>query len=59
MPSFAIYAIGFLVLLAGVAYAASLAGVPQPWIIAGGLVLLGIGITMGVVKTRQKDPPET
>jgi uncharacterized membrane protein len=58
MPSFAIYALGFLVIVGGLAYGAYLLAVPQQWIIVGALVLLGLGITTGVVKTRQKDTPE-
>jgi small-conductance mechanosensitive channel len=58
MSSFMIYAIGFVILLAGLIYGASLFGVPTPWIVAGGLVVLGLGIAMGVGKTRQKDIPE-
>lgn len=55
--SFVIYIAGFLVLIAGLAYAASLAGVSSHWILAGGLVVLGIGIAMGATRTRMKDPP--
>lgn len=58
MSSFLIYAIGFVVLLAGLVYGAYLASVPTQWIVVGALVLLGIGITTGVAKTRQKDIPE-
>lgn len=58
MPSFVIYALGFLILLGGLAYGAYLASVPTQWIVVGVLVLLGFGITTGVVKTRQKDPAE-
>jgi hypothetical protein len=42
--------------VAGLAYAASLAGLGTQWIVAGVLVLLGLGIAMGVTRTRQKDP---
>ncbi|MES1158645.1 MAG: hypothetical protein ABUL42_02005 [Terricaulis silvestris] len=58
MPSFGIYAIGFLVLLGGLIYGAYLLHVPHNWILVGSLVVLGLGITSGAVKTRQKDPPE-
>ncbi|MFZ2030842.1 MAG: hypothetical protein WAU68_11075 [Vitreimonas sp.] len=57
MSSFVIYAIGFLILLGGLIYGAHLLHVPQPWIIAGALVVLGGGLAMGVGKTRQKDVP--
>ncbi len=55
MSTFVIYAIGFLILLAGLIYGAVLLGVQTQWIVAGSLVLLGLGIAMGVGKTRQKD----
>ena len=58
MSSFIIYAIGFLILLAGLIYGATLLSVPTPWIVAGALVILGGGLAMGVGKTRQKDIPE-
>jgi hypothetical protein len=55
--SFAIYIIGFVILIGGLAYGASLAGLSTQWIVVGVLVLLGMGIAMGVTRTRQKDPP--
>jgi hypothetical protein len=58
MSSFLIYAIGLVVVLAGLIYGAHLMGVPQTWIIAGALVVLGLGIALGVGKTRQKDVPD-
>jgi len=54
--SFALYLFGFLVLIAGLAYGASLAGIGTHWILVGVLVLLGMGIAMGATRTRQKDP---
>ena len=53
--SFTLYVIGFLILIAGLAYGAQQAGVGTQWIITGVLVLLGLGIAMGVTRTRQKD----
>lgn len=55
--SFAIYLVGFIILIGGLAYGASLAGPATQWIVVGVLVLLGLGIAMGVTRTRQKDPP--
>ena len=57
MSTFVIYAIGFLILLAGLIYGAFLLGVQTQWIVVGGLVMLGLGIAMGVGKTRTKDIP--
>jgi hypothetical protein len=54
--SFLIYAVGLIIVLAGLVYGASLLGVSHAWILAGALVVLGIGIAAGVGKTRQKDP---
>lgn len=54
--SFAIYIVGFLILIGGLAYGAVLLHVPQEWIVAGSIVLLGIGLLTGVKSTRQKDP---
>ena len=55
--SFALYMVGVVVFLAGVVWAAVVAGVPQLYIGIGVLILLGIGIFSGVGKTRSKDPP--
>ena len=55
--SFAIYIVGFLILIAGLGYGAWLAGVSTQWIVVGVLILLGVGIARGATRTRQKDPP--
>lgn len=55
--SFAIYLAGFLILIGGLAYGAYLAGLSTQWIVVGVLVLLGLGIARGAIRTRQKDPP--
>ena len=56
MTNFLVYLIGTLCVIAGLAYGASRLGVSQVWIIAGALVILGIGLMGGIVRTRQKDP---
>ena len=56
--SFALYLIGFIIFVGGLAYAAHLAGLAPMWIGVGVLVLLGIGIFTGVTRTRQKDKAE-
>lgn len=53
--SFGIYLTGFVAVIAGLIYGASLIHVPTHWIVVGGLVLLGLGILTGVKATRQKD----
>jgi predicted signal transduction protein with EAL and GGDEF domain len=54
--SFALYIIGFIVLIAGLAYGANLLHVEPRWIGVGVVVLIGLGIVMGVTSTRQRDP---
>ena len=54
--SFGIYAVGYLILIAGVAYLAHLMHIPQHYIVALVVILLGIGIVTGVQSTRSKDP---
>ena len=58
MTNMVIYLIGTLLVVAGLAYGANRLGVSQTWIIysAGALVIIGIGLMGGIVKTRQKDP---
>jgi hypothetical protein len=53
--SFGIYLTGFLIVIGGLVYAASLMHVPTYWIVVGGLVMVGVGILTGVKATRQKD----
>lgn len=55
--NFAIYLIGFIILIAGLAYGAYLAGVPPTWIIVGVICLIGIGILSAVKKTQSPSPP--
>jgi cadmium resistance protein CadD (predicted permease) len=54
--SFGIYLGGYLVLLIGLLYGAHLMHIPERWIIAGALVMVGLGILAAVKNTRQKDP---
>ena len=54
--SFALYMIGFLIFLAGLAWGASVAGVPTLYIGIGALIILGIGIFSAVARTRTQDP---
>ncbi|MDR6535222.1 MULTISPECIES: hypothetical protein [Variovorax] len=54
--SFALYMIGFLLFLAGLAWGASVIGIPTLYIGIGALILLGIGIFSAVGRTRSKDP---
>jgi hypothetical protein len=54
--SFALYSIGFAIVIGGLIYAAYLMHIPAHWIAVGAVVLLGVGILSGVKATRQKDP---
>jgi NADH:ubiquinone oxidoreductase subunit 6 (subunit J) len=58
MTNMLVYLIGTFFVVAGLAYAASRMGVSQVWIIAGALVIIGLGLMGGIVKTRQKDPAQ-
>ena len=57
MSNFAIFIIGFIILVAGLAYGASMAGLSAQWIGVGVVVLVGLGVVMGVTKTRTKELP--
>ena len=62
MSAFALYVVGFFVLLAGLIYGAYLLHIPQTWIMVGTLVVLGLGVMSAVSQTKQRDlpkPPET
>ena len=54
--SFALYILGFLLLMIGVAYGAYMAHIPTQWIAVALIALLGIGIMTGVSRTRMRDP---
>ncbi|OZC04135.1 hypothetical protein [Rubricoccus marinus] len=55
MSSLGVYLIGFMILTGGVAMGMHLAGLPAAWIAVTGVILLGLGILMGVSKTRTRD----
>jgi hypothetical protein len=55
MSSLAIYLIGLAIFTAGLAYGAHLLHVPARWIGVGFVVLVGLGVLMGAIKTRQRD----
>ncbi len=49
---FLAYIIGFLILIAGLAWAAIEAGAPVLWVQIGAVILFGIGIITGASRTR-------
>jgi NADH:ubiquinone oxidoreductase subunit 6 (subunit J) len=55
MTNMIVYLIGTLLVVAGLAYGADRLGIGHVWIIAGALVIVGLGVMGGIVKTRQKD----
>ena len=57
VSAFALYVIGFFVLLGGLGYGAYLLHVPHSWIIVGVLVAIGMGVMSAVSHTKQRDPP--
>jgi hypothetical protein len=62
--SFGIYAIGYLILIIGIAYFAHLMHVPQTYIVAIAIIHFGAGIVTGVQKhfepcTSRLAPPST
>ena len=56
--SFGLYLFGFILIIIGVAWALYTAGVAFIKIAIASLILLGIAVLTGVVKTRPKDPPK-
>jgi hypothetical protein len=53
--SFALYILGFIVLVVGLAVGAHLMHIPAQWIGVGVLVMIGLGIVTGATATRQRD----
>ena len=56
--SFALYIIGFLIVIGGVAWALVTAGVSTVYVMITCVILLGIGILSAVTHTRSKDRPK-
>jgi hypothetical protein len=56
MSSLAIYILGMIILIGGLAYGASVAGLATQWIVVGVLLILGLGVVTGVTRTRHRDP---
>ena len=56
--SFLIYIVGYLIVIGGLIYGATIMHLPLHWIVVGAVVLLGAGILTGVKATRQKDAAE-
>jgi hypothetical protein len=54
--SFALYVLGFLIMVGGLAMGAHYLHVPPRWIGVGVTVLIGFGIFSAVSATRHRDP---
>ena len=59
LMSFALYLLGFVLVIVGIAWGMSTAGIGPLYIGIVSVILLGLGILTGVSKTRSKDPPTT
>jgi len=55
LMSFGLYAGGFAIVIVGLAYVAHLMRMPTQWILAGAVVMIGVGILSAVKATRQRD----
>jgi len=53
--SFGLYLIGYLIVIGGLTYGATLMHVPTHWIAAMDIILVGLGVVSGVRATRPKD----
>lgn len=53
--SFALYLLGFVLMISGIAWALVTAGVSVLYVSIACVILVGIGIITGVSKTRTKD----
>lgn len=55
--NFTIYLVGFIIVVAGLAWGAHLAGIPPMWIGVGVVVLIGIAILSAVKRTQSPARP--
>ena len=54
--SFAIYLVGYVILIIGLAIGANMMHIPPRWIGVGCTVMIGCGILSAVAATRHRDP---
>lgn len=55
--SFPVFLVGYMVLIAGVAYGLHAAGVGAQWIITAVLILAGVGIIGSLSRAKQTSAP--
>ena len=53
--SFGLYLAGFVIVIAGLIYGATIIHISTQWIVVGATIMLGLAILTGVKATRQKD----
>ena len=53
--SFGLYLSGFVIVIVGLIYGATLIHLSTHWIVVGATIMLGLAILTGVKATRQKD----
>lgn len=58
MSAFALYTVGTIVLLGSVIYGHVLFDIPQTWIGAGELVLIGLAVMSAVMVTKARELPK-
>ena len=56
MSAFATYLVGFIILIMGLALGAYLLNVPALWILAGVIVMIGVGVLSATSRTKSRDP---
>jgi hypothetical protein len=55
--NFWIFLAGFAIVIGGVAWGLSVAGLSTTYILIICVILFGLGVLTAVTRTRQKDPP--
>ena len=53
--SSALYAVGYLLVVVVVSYLAYLSHIPEAYILAIDVIMIGIGVVSGIENARQKD----
>lgn len=53
--NFAVYLVGYILMIVGVAYGMHAAGLAQQWIVAAVLILAGLGVTAALSRSKRGD----
>lgn len=56
LMSFGLYLVGFLIMIGGLIYGATILHVSPQWIAVGTIILIGLAILKGVQATKGRDP---